>query len=154
MVSYIIIHYYLKSIQNRIQYLYFNTGLHDAGIDTKVKLGRSDISYKNNLKFTLQLLLDMLDSKRLVWMTSTAILPQNQPKKWRKITNNEKIRHFNKISTQTTRELGLTSSMDLFKRSKQRKYRHLNRDGIHWGEPHEEFYSEVAQLVISESLEA
>lgn len=38
---------------------------------TKVKLGRSDFTCKNNLKFTLQLLLDMLDSKRLVWMTGT-----------------------------------------------------------------------------------
>lgn len=145
-----IIQSYLKKYQSRIKYLYFNTGLHDAGIDAKMKLRRSHLSYRKNLNFTLRLLLNILDPNRLVWMTSTSVLPQSQPKKWRKITNNKKIGQFNQISVQTARELGI-SSIDLFKLSKESKYRHLNRDGIHWGESYEEFYQEVAQIVGSKS---
>ena len=129
--------------------VYFNTGLHDAGIDFGSKLSTNHLSYKKNLEFTLQLLLDSFGPDRVVWLTTTAIVSKKQPKKWRKVTNNKKVRFFNRISLELTKSKGM-KSIDLFQTSQNKEYQHLNQDGVHWGEPFERFYSDVAKMILSE----
>jgi len=144
-----IIHNYLKH-QNSVRYIYFNTGLHDAGIDNKAKVSNNHLLYRKNLEFTLQLLLDIFGPESVVWLTSTAIVSEKQPRKWRKVTSNKKVRLFNRISVDITKSMGV-KSIDLFKISQQKRYRYLNQDGIHWGEPYEGFYSSVAKMIMSDS---
>lgn len=143
---------YLPQIVSRVKMCIFNTGLHDLALLSpslkfKSQMIESARLYKDNLTFYTELLLQHFDLKNLYWLSTTPVIENLIPNKYRKITNNKNIKHFNKIAKNIMIQRNIRI-FDTFFLAQEEKYALLNIDGIHWGTEKEMFYMTLSNIFL------
>lgn len=122
----------------------FSTGLHDLGVQgTNTKLPIA--FYEENVEWLTSLLHDSfrVRGSRLMWISTSAIVPETQDPRYRSDTANDAILEYNKAAERVMRKW-LVPAYDVFPLTQKPEIKALCRDGIHYGTPSQFYYRLVA----------
>jgi len=136
---------HLIDLQN-IVLVIFNTGLHDLAIAPRSVNKDGLLFYMKNLSFYCSLLRSSLVSHRIIWLSTSSVVEAKIMPKYRKITNNENIKSYNRAAARIMGENDI-NILDTFSLSQKRIYRDLNMDGVHWGDSNQSYYKDIALIV-------
>lgn len=142
---------YLPQISSLISVCIFNTGLHDLALGAKVRDKSSIVEsgriYRENMIFYTSLLLQIFDSSKLCWLSTTSVRENAIPRKYEMVTNNRNIKYFNKLASEIMAEKNI-KTVDAFSLSQKEKFASLNTDGVHWGTSEDAFYVTVGEYIL------
>lgn len=122
----------------------FNTGMHDLAISPTKTTPASEI-YEANIDWLTSLLFDSFQTRgtKLLWTSTSEIVPETQNPKYRSITANNKITQYNQAAERVMRKWNVPV-YDVLPLTRQPEIKALCLDGIHYGTPSQLYYRFVA----------
>ena len=110
----------------------FNTGLHDMGVNSPDNIHLHD-TYGDNLEWLAAMLHENLSSKgtKIVWLSTSAVRENKQPRRWRNITNNKRVEHMNDEASRIMQKWNITE-VDQYAITRLPYFQEKNVDGVHY----------------------
>jgi hypothetical protein len=123
---------YLKPMDPSPEAIVFNTGLHDTNVHAEGGPHERLRIYKSNIEWYAGLIADATAhamTTQVIWLTTTAVNAEKQPRGWRNITFNELIRRQNEEASVVMRHF---VEVDQFAISMLPAFQRTNEDGVHY----------------------
>lgn len=123
----------------------FNEGIHDLGMPGTSTGVSATALYESNVDWLTSLLHDTFRVRgtRLLWVSTSAIVPETQNPKYRSVTANDKLVQYNQAAERVMRKWGVPV-FDVFPLTQRPEIKALCLDGIHYGTPSQFYYRYVA----------